>query len=133
MLLCVFLVWPTKSANTLSFVQNWFDVWKFMENVRNFKFGKFGLQFLFLKIISSHTHAFCSSISMLWVVPKFFFKNCVFSSNVVSLCQFWLIQSIFRSIEILLNCLRKPLSVSINQNYFFDQSKLFWNCFKFFF
>ena len=46
-------------ANTLNFVQNWFDTWKFMENVRNFKFGKFGLQFLFLKIISSHTQVPC--------------------------------------------------------------------------
>ena len=110
MLLCVSLVWPTKFANTLSFVQNWFDAWKFMENVRNFIFGKIGLQFLFLKIISSHTHAFCSSISMLWVVPKFFFKNCVFFFPQI----LWASTSFDWSIM------------------FFDQSKLFWNCFKFF-
>ena len=114
MLLCVSLVWPTKFANTLSFMQNWFDDWKFMENVRIFNFGKIGLNSLFLKIISSHTHAFCSSISMLWVVPKFFFKNCVFPQNFVSFYLFRLIQSVFWSIEIVLNCLRKPLSVSID-------------------
>ena len=78
MLLCVSLVWPTEFANTLNSVQNWFDDWKFMENVRTFKFRKIGLQFLFLKIISSHTHAFCSSMSMLWVVPKCVFLNVFF-------------------------------------------------------
>ena len=36
----------------------------------------------------------------------------------MSLCQFRLIQSIFRSIEILLNYLRKPLSISIDRNCF---------------
>ena len=49
-----------------------------MENARNFDFGNFGLKFLFLKITSSRTHAFCSSISMLWVVSKFFFSKTVF-------------------------------------------------------
>ena len=63
-------------------------------------FGNFGIKFLFLKIISLHTHAFCSSISMLWVVPKCFFQKLCFSSNLVSLCQFQLIHSIFRLIEI---------------------------------
>ena len=123
MLLCVSLVWPTKFENTLSFVQNWFDVWKFTENVRNFNFGNFGLKFLFLKIKSSHTHAFCSSISMVWVVPKCFFSktmfflkfsepllvlidpfyfsiNRIFLKNVLtSLCLFQSIETIFRSIE----------------------------------
>ena len=132
MLLYVSLVWPTKFANTLSFVQNWFDAWKFMENVRNFNFGKIGLKSLFLKIISSHTHAFCSSILMLWVVPKFFFKNYVFPQNFVSLCQFWLIQSVFQWIEIVLNCLRKSLSVSIDPTCFLINRKCLWNCFQIF-
>ena len=78
MLLYVSLVWPTKFTNTLSFIQNWFDDWKFMENVRNFNFGKIELNSLFLKIISSYTHAFCSSISMLWDVPKIFLKTVFF-------------------------------------------------------
>ena len=120
MLLCVFMVWPTKFANTLNFVQNWFDAWKFMENVRDFKFGKFGLQFLFLKIISSHTHAFCSSMSMLWVVPKCFFQKLCFSSNLVSLCQFRLIQSIFRSIKIFKKKFNEPLSILIDRNFFWS-------------
>ena len=103
---------------------------KFMENERNFNFGNFGLKFLFLKIISSHTHAFCSSfqcfelflISMLWLVPKCFFKNCVFlkfseplpvlidpfyfsinriffKNALTSLCLFQSIETDFRSIE----------------------------------
>ena len=109
MLLCVSLVWPIKFANTLSFVQNWFNAWKFMENVRNFNFGKIGLNSLFLKIISSYTNAFCSSISMLWDVSKFFFQKLCFSFKFVwaSVCFDW-------------------------SNLFFDQSKLFWNCFKIF-
>ena len=61
-----------------NFVQNQFDARKFMENARNFDFGNFGLKFLFLKITSSHTHAFCSSISILWVVSKFFSKTVFF-------------------------------------------------------
>ena len=61
--------------------------------------GNLGLKFLFLKITSSHTYAFCSKISMLWVDSEFFSKNCVFSSNLVSVCPFRLIHSVFRSIE----------------------------------
>ena len=105
---------------------------KIYGDCKKFKLWKIGLNSLFLKIISSHTHAFCSSISMFWVVPKIFFKNCVFTQNFVSLCQFRLIQSVFRSIEIVLNCLRKPLSVSIDPICFSINRKCLWNCFKIF-
>ena len=47
-----------------------------------------------------------------------FFQKLCFSSNLVSLCQFRLIHSIFRSIEIFLKCFNEPLSVSIDRNYF---------------
>ena len=47
-----------------------------------------------------------------------FFQKLCFSSNLVSLCQFRLIHSIFRSIEFFLKCFNKPLSVSIDQNCF---------------
>ena len=46
-----------------------------------------------------------------------FFQKLCFSSNLVSLCQFQLIQSIFRLIEIFLKFFNKPLSVSIDRNY----------------
>ena len=55
-----------------------------------------------------------------------FFQKLFFSSNLVSLCQFRLIQPIFQSIEILLNCLRKPLFVSIDRNCF----SINQNCFE---
>ena len=47
-----------------------------------------------------------------------FFQKLYFSSNLVSLCQFRLIHSIFRSIEFFLKCFNKPLSISIDQNCF---------------
>ena len=132
MLLCVSLVWPTKFANTLSFMQNWFDDWKFMENVRNFIFGKTGLNSLFLKIISSHTHAFCSSISMFWVVPKFFFSKTVF---ILKFCEplpvsidpiyFSINRNSFKSFK-------ESLSVSIDPTCFSINRKCLWNCFKIF-
>ena len=84
-------------------MQNRFDAWEFMENVWNFNFGKIGLNSLFLKIISSHTHAFCSSISMLWGVSKmclWFFQNCVFPKK---FCE-----PLSASID--------PICFSINQN-----------------
>ena len=62
-----------------------------------------------------------------------FFQKLCFSSNLVSLCQFQLIQSIFRSIEILLNYLRKPLFVSIDRNCFsIDRNcfSIYRNCFE---
>ena len=78
------------------------NLWKMFDYLN---FGKTGFKTLFLKNITTHTHAFCSSISMLWGVPKmclWFFQNCVFSSEIlwVSICLDW-------------------------SNLFFDQSKLF--------
>ena len=81
-----------------------------------------------MKYISSHTHTFCSSISMLWGVPKnvfcfffFFFKTVFFSQN--------LSEPLFISID--------RICFSINQNWFkkfrwasicFDRSNLrFWS------
>ena len=133
LLLCVFLVWSTKFANTLSFYAKqfwWLKIlWKMLENLN---YGETGLKTLFLKNITSHTHAFCSSISMLWGVSKmclcYFQKLCFFLKNFVSLCLIRLIQSVFRSIEIVLKVLRKPLSVSIDPICFSINRK----CFKIF-
>ena len=54
------------------------NLWRMFDNLN---FGKSGIKTLFLKYISSHTHAFCSSISMLWGISKIclcYFQNCVF-------------------------------------------------------
>ena len=81
----VSLVWPTKFANTLSFYAK--QIWClriYGKCLMILILGKLGLKLLFLKNISSHTHAFCSSISMFWGVPKMcfvFFQNCVFLSK----------------------------------------------------
>ena len=95
------------------------NLWKMFVDLN---FGKTGFKTLFLKYISSHTHAFSSSISMLWGVSKMclcYFKTVFFLKKFVSLCLFQLIQSVFRSIEIILKFfLRKPLSASIDPNWF---------------
>ena len=105
--------------------------------------GNLGLKFLFLKITSSHTHAFCSSISMLWVVSEFFSKTVFFlkfsEPLLVSIDPFYfLINRNFFKI-----CFREPLSISIDRNWFsinrnflklfyqvsvcFDRSKMFFD------
>ena len=70
--------------------------------LENLHFGKTGFKTLFLKNITSHTHAFYSSISMLWGVSK--------------MC-FWFFQNFFLSQKF---C--EPLSFSIDTICFFDQS-----------
>ena len=66
--------------------------------LENLNFGKTGFKTLFLKYISSHTHAFCSSILMFWGVSKMclcYFQKLCFLKKFVSLCPLRLIQSIF--------------------------------------
>ena len=106
------------------------NLWKMFDDLN---FGKTGFKTLFLKYISSHTHAFCSSISMLWGVSKmclWIFQNCVFSQNFVGLCLFWLIQYIFRSIESVLKLFKEAFVWFNWSKLILDQSKLFWNCLK---
>ena len=124
MLLCVSLVWPTKFANTLSFYAKQIWCLRFYGKYLMISIlGKLGLKLCFLKNITSHTHAFCSSISMLWGVSKmclWFFQNCVFAQKS---CE-----PLSASID--------PICFSINRNCFtifkeasicFDQSKLIFN------
>ena len=76
------------------------NLWKMFDYLN---FGKTGFKTLFLKYISSHTHAFCSSISMLWDVSKFFFSKPVFFLKIcVSFCLFRLIHFVFQLIETIL-------------------------------
>ena len=61
------------------------NLWRTFDDLN---FGKTGFKTLFLKNISSHTHAFCSSISMLWGISKmclcyfqkFFFSKILWAS-----------------------------------------------------
>ena len=78
------------------------NLWKMFDDLN---FEKTSFKTLFLKNITSHTHAFCSSISMLWGVSKmclWFFQNCGFPQKI---CE--------------------PMSFSIDPIYFFDQSRVF--------
>ena len=127
-IVCVYGLTNQVFAITLNFVQNQFDAWKFMENARNFDFANFGLKFLFLKITSLHTHAFGSSISMLWVVSEIFFfffpKNYVFFLKFseplpISIDPFYF--SIDRNF---LNCFVKVFVCFVRSNLFFNRSKL---------
>ena len=55
------LVWPTNFENSLNFMQNVFEAWGFKDNwLKILILGKLGSKQLFLKNISSHTHAFYS-------------------------------------------------------------------------
>ena len=88
------------------------QVWKYFEfscktilMLENLNFGKTGFKTFFLKNITSHTHAFCPSISMLWGVSTMclcsFQKLCFFSKILLASVYFdW-------------------------SNLFFDRSKLF--------
>ena len=62
----------------------------------------------------------------LWI-----FQNCVFSQNFVGLCLFRLIQYIFRSIESVLKLFKEASAYFDWSKLILDQSKLFWNFFKF--
>ena len=90
-----------------------------MENVRNFKVWENWASILvFENHIITYLCILFLNFNALSCSYIFFFKNCVFFLKFNEPLQFRLIQSIFRSIKILLNCLRKPLSVSINRNCF---------------
>ena len=114
MLLCVILVWTTKVEeflNSLIFMQNVFEVWEFKENWLKILFlGKLGSKQVFLKSISSHTHAFFHKIlcfeEFLHKIALFF-KKLIFPEfqsikpvsrpieiaikNFVWICPFWLV------------------------------------------
>ena len=59
------------------------------------------------------------------------FKTVFFLKNFVSICLFWLIQSVFRSIEIVLKLFKVASAYFDWSKLILDQSKLFWNFFKF--
>ena len=134
MLLCVSLVWPTKFANTLSFCVK--QIWClriYGECLIILILGKLGLKLCFLKYISSHTHAFCSSISMLWGISKMclcYFQNCVFSQKFCGPLSISIDPICF-----LINrkCFKMLRGASVCFDWsklFLDQLKLFWYCLK---
>ena len=62
--------------------------------LENLNFGKTRIKTLFLKNITSHTHAFCSSISMLWsgsTMCLYSFQKLCFFSKILwaSICFNW--------------------------------------------
>ena len=80
------------------------NLWRMFDNLN---FGKTGFKTLFLKYISSHTHAFYSSISMFEV-----FLKCVFVifKTVFFLKTFFVSKPLLVSID--------PICLSINRNCF---------------
>ena len=58
MLLCVFMVWPTKFLQSLWIMCKLNLLLENLWRMQNFVFGNIGLKILVWKIISSHTHAF---------------------------------------------------------------------------
>ena len=87
-------------------------------------FGELGSKLVFLKNISSHTHALFSSNSMLWGVSA---QNCFDFSKFFFFLEFWSIEPIFQSIKIAIKNFDQPLFVSIDAQLILDQSKHFWS------
>ena len=122
MLLCVFLVRPTKFENTLNYMQHIFDAWEFKrmdwkslfwENlVQNLCFWK-TLHLIFMNFI----HNF-QSFKEFMHKTGLFFKTVFFP-------KFRSLKAVFRSIEIAIKNFRQPLSISINPQLILDQSKHF--------
>ena len=85
--------------------------------------GKLGSKLVFLKNISSHTHAFFfikfNALRSFYTKLLWFFKNLFF-------LEFQSIEPIFWSIEIAIKNFGQPLSVSIDARLILDQSKHFW-------
>ena len=74
-----------------------------------------GLKFVFWKSVSSHTHAFLFPI---FNALRYVFKKSGYFSKKLFFPEFRLIQSDFRSIEILLKNFSKPLPGSTDRTYF---------------
>ena len=77
--------------------------------------GKLGLKLVFWKSISSHTHAF---LFLIFNALRYVFKKSGYFSKKMFFPDFRLIQSDFRSIEILLKNFSEPLSGSIDRTCF---------------
>ena len=96
--------------------QNIFGVWEIKGRMfENLNFGKTGFKTCVLEkhfiSILMHFIPYIQCFEEFYQKPIYFFKNSVFP-------EFWLIQSIFRSIKIAFKILSEPLSVSINRNWF---------------
>ena len=78
--------------------------------------GKLGLKLVFWKSISSHTHVF---LFLIFNALRYVFKKSGYFSKKMFFPDFRLIQSDFRSIEILLKNFSEPLPGSID-----------WTCFS---
>ena len=89
--------------------------------------GKFGLKLVFWKSISSHTHAF---LFLIFNALRYVFKKSGYFSKKMFFPNFRLIQSDFRSIEILLKNFSKPLPGSIDRTCFSINRKSWIQFFK---
>ena len=133
MLLCVFLVWPTKFANTLSFYTK--QIWClriYGECLKILILGKLGLKFVFLKNFAPHTRVFYSYFSMLggvyaqnWAV----FQNCVFFSILIDLGCFSINRNCFKNFKGAAICFYQSKIV----NKVFFKKKLRFDLFIYFF
>ena len=136
MLLCVFLVWPTKFENSLNLMQNMFNVWEFKENwLKILILGKLGfIHVFFEKHFISYS---CILFLKFNALRSFYIKLLCFSKLCFFFPEFQTIKPIFWSIEIaikilvslclfrsVLNCLWINWSIFDRSNLFFDQLKI---------
>ena len=108
-------------------MQNIFCVWEFKGRMfENLNFGKTGFK---TYVLEKHFISYPCILFLIFNVLRSFFKNQVFFLNSV-FPEFWLIQSVFRSIEIAFKILSEPLSISINRNWFSINRKSWISFFK---
>ena len=115
MLLCVFMVWPTKLLQLL-----WImcklnllleNLWRMQEILF---LGILGLKSLIWKSY----HLILTHFLLFWVKSSCFSKIVFFLKNMVSLCLIRSVQSVFRPIEIFKIWERESLSVSTDRGWF---------------
>ena len=109
-------------------MRNIFCIWEFKGRMlENLNFGKTGFNTCVLEKHFISYSCIYSLYSMLWWV---FSKTRLFFSKILFFPEFWLIQSVFRSIKITFKIFCELLSISINRNWFSINRKSWISFFK---
>ena len=125
MLLCVFMVWPTKLLQILWIMCKLNLLLENLWRLQEILFLEIsGLIFLIWKLYHLILMHFCSQISMPRVKSFCFSKIVFFLKNMVSLCLIRSVHFVFRPIKIFKLWERESLSVSTDRGWFSTNQNL---------